>query len=188
VLAGREIRDRFFTVSNYQADQSANSRLGSWNAAFHIANDYPVFGVGIRNSNLVSYKYGADEEGRTIHSQYLQTLADNGYPGLALYILALGSVWIALVRSRRALKSRTDPDALQLRSMVGGLEGSLLVFCVGGSFLSLEVFELPYLIALLGIQLWGVAQLGVAGAPVAAPEPAPSSAFLPTPHLGGLRS
>jgi probable O-glycosylation ligase (exosortase A-associated) len=160
-LAGREIRERFFTIQDYENDRDANLRFSSWTAAVRIANDYPVFGVGIRNANLISYQYGADMEGRTIHSQYLQTLADNGYVGLALYLLALGSAWVAVVRSRRALQNRTDPDALLHRSMMSGIEGSLAVFCVGAVFLSLEVFELPYLLGLLSIQSWVIARAAV---------------------------
>lgn len=151
-LAGQEIRARFFTVENYDADATANTRFDSWQAAIRIANDYPVFGVGIRNSNVMSYAYGADMEGRTIHSQYLQTLADSGYPALALYLLALGSTWFSMRKARRALKGRDGTDAALARSMLNGVEGSMAVFCVGAIFLSLEVFELPYILALIGVQ------------------------------------
>jgi probable O-glycosylation ligase (exosortase A-associated) len=152
VLAGQEIRDEFFSVERYASDESANARFLSWAAAVRMANDYPVFGVGIRNSELLSLQYGADDAGRAIHSQYLQTLADGGYPALALYLLALGSVWLAMKRTRRILKGRDDPEARRAMSMMNGIEGSLLIFCVGGAFLSLEVFELPYVMALLGAQ------------------------------------
>jgi probable O-glycosylation ligase (exosortase A-associated) len=178
VLAGKEIRDRFFSVGNYETDTTAQQRMDSWTAAFRIANDYPVFGVGTRNASSISYRYGADEEGRTIHSQYLEVLADNGYPGLLFYLLALGSTWQAILRARRALKKRSDPDALQLRSMLAGVEGALAVFCIGSSFLALEQFELPYLMALLGIQSWVLVRADAtseAGVPaVAAMPPAPS--------------
>jgi hypothetical protein len=50
----------------------------------------------------------------------------------------------------------------------------------------LEVFELPYLVALLGIQVWGVTQLGIAGQPKKAIEQSPVTMFQ-TPHFGGLR-
>jgi probable O-glycosylation ligase (exosortase A-associated) len=152
-LAGYEIRQRFFSIEQYQTDDSANSRFNSWGAAFQIANEYPVFGVGIRNSSLLTYAHGADMEGRVIHSQYLQTLADAGYPGLFLYLLALASAWLAMARARRILKGSTGPEAALARSMLNGVEGSLMVFCVGASFLSLEVFELPYMMVLLGIQI-----------------------------------
>ncbi len=76
-MAGPEIRARFFTLNEVEQDESANSRFGSWQAAFRIANDYPLLGVGIRNSPRFSYQYGADMPGRVIHSQYLQILADS---------------------------------------------------------------------------------------------------------------
>lgn len=152
-LAGREIRERFFSVEQYDSDATATSRFDSWNAGIRIANDHPLFGVGIRNSTLFSYQYGADMEGRAIHSQYLQTLADAGYPGLSLYLLALASTWIAIIRTRRMLKGSDDDAAPLARSMLSGIEGSLLIFCFGALFLSLEVFELPYIVALMAVQL-----------------------------------
>jgi probable O-glycosylation ligase (exosortase A-associated) len=153
LLAGNEIRARFFTVSNYADDESANQRFDSWMAAVRIANDYPIFGVGIRNANLLSYQYGADMQGRTIHSQFLQLLADSGYVGFVLYMGTILSFFVSAWRLRRYLKYAKDPRAGRVIAMVNGLECALVVFCVGGLFLSLEVFELPYLVILLGAQL-----------------------------------
>ena len=152
ILAGKEIREEFFSVEDYDADSSANSRFDSWAAAVRIANDYPVFGIGIRNSPLYSYEYGADIEGRVIHSQFLQTLADAGYPGLMLYLIALGTLWVSMSRTRRLVKKRDGPEAQRARCMINGIEGAMAVFCIGGSFLSLEVFELPYVLVLIGAQ------------------------------------
>jgi O-antigen ligase len=84
VTAGPEIQRRFFSIeSAHEMDDSAKARLQSWLAALRIANDYPIFGVGVRNSNLFSYEYGADMEGRTIHSTYLQIAADSSSPSFA---------------------------------------------------------------------------------------------------------
>jgi len=178
VLAGREIRERFFSIQNYEEDTDANLRFRSWQAAFRIANEYPLFGAGIRNSNLLAYDYGADMEGRTIHSQYLQIMADSGYPAAIFYVLALAGAWVATQRARRAVRSRDDPEAHQIRSLAAGTEGALLVFCVGASFLSVEVFELPYIMVLLAIQLSVMATAGrPAGARVpASPAVAPAGA------------
>jgi probable O-glycosylation ligase (exosortase A-associated) len=153
VMAGPEIRARFMTLEQYDKDASANSRFGSWEAAIRIANDYPVFGVGIRNSNLFSYQYGADMEGRTIHSQYFQILADSGYVALISYLCAIVALLAGASRARRRLKKCRGAETDLMRSMLNGIEGCIVVFAVGSSFLSLEVFELPYLVALLGGQL-----------------------------------
>ena len=58
-------------IRTYEEDGSAQSRFDSWRAAWLITRDYPIVGVGVRNANLFSEQYGADMEGRTIHSQYL---------------------------------------------------------------------------------------------------------------------
>jgi probable O-glycosylation ligase (exosortase A-associated) len=168
ILAGKEIRDRFMTLSNTEVDASANSRRSSWAAAWAITLDNPVFGVGIRNSNLYSYEYGADHAGRTIHSQYLQTSADSGLTALILYLTALVSFWFSTRRSRLMTRKRTDTEGIRAYAAACGVEGAMVVFCVGGTFLSLENFELPYLMLLLGAQLPLVLQ----AEPVPVPAPA----------------
>jgi probable O-glycosylation ligase (exosortase A-associated) len=152
-LAGEEIRARFSTLQNTEVDGSANSRRDSWKAALKIAADYPVFGAGIRNANLLSHRYGADMEGRTIHSNYLQIAADNGFPGLTLFLAALAACWLSLRRTRRFAVSRDDLERRRILSIVSGVECSLLVFCIGSIFLSVEIFELPYLLFFLAAQL-----------------------------------
>jgi len=155
-LAGPEIRARFMTLQDTAIDDSAKARRESWNAAFHIALDYPVFGVGVRNANLFSQRYGADMEGRTIHSQYFQILADNGFLGLGLYLTVLTTAWWALRRARRLVKDRQDAEARRTRAMAAGIECSLAVYCFGAIFLSVEVFELPYLLLFLAAQVAAV--------------------------------
>ncbi len=171
-LAGQEIRARFFTLQEYDVDASANSRFGSWEAAFRMAQDRPILGFGLRNSQLFSLEYGADIQGRVIHSQYLQLAADTGFVGLGFFLGTLGMMWWGTVRTRRKLRKRTDRDARRLIAIMNGVECSLLIFCVGALFLSLEVFELPYLLVLLGLQSVAVARITVlAEAPAPTAEP-----------------
>jgi probable O-glycosylation ligase (exosortase A-associated) len=153
LLAGPEIRKRFFSVEQYEEDKSAQSRFSSWSAGFAIAKDYPVFGIGPRNSPLVIKRYGADMSGRVIHSQYLQLAADSGFVGLAWYIGILICTWSALRSVRKATKRDLSETGIRVFGIACGLEGALAVFCVGALFLSLEVFELPYLLMMLSMQL-----------------------------------
>lgn len=157
VLAGPQIRARFLSTSNAtETDASAQSRLGSWAAAWRITMDNPVFGVGVRNANLYSYQYGADMEGRTIHNTYLQISADNGLVGLALYLFSIIVVWRGLREASRRAATRNEPSARQIHALAAGIECSFAVFAVGCVFLSLEIFELPYLLLLMGAQLFSV--------------------------------
>jgi probable O-glycosylation ligase (exosortase A-associated) len=167
LLAGKQIQDRFFTLEKTDADSSAQSRWRSWEAAYRMANDHPLLGVGLRGANILSYQYGADYEGRSIHSLYLEIAADNGWVGLGLYLSMCFSAWLSLRRARRLLRERQDPEGQKAYAVCCGVEGSLVVFFVGATFLSLEVFELPYVLFLICAQLPLVA--GVAPEPEAAP-------------------
>ncbi len=120
VLAGPQIQERFFTLKDNEVDDSANSRRTSWAAAWNIAKDNPIFGVGIRNANLLSYQYGADMEGRTIHSQYLQIAADNGFVGLGLYVAMIASVWADTRFCRRAVAGRDDLQSRRIYMVAVG--------------------------------------------------------------------
>jgi probable O-glycosylation ligase (exosortase A-associated) len=156
IMAGQEIQARFFTLEKNDEDDSANSRRRSWAAAWNMALDNPIFGVGIRNANLFSYDYGADVKGRTIHSQYLQIAADNGFVGLGLYLGMLASVWADTRFCRLAVKGRDDIRSRRTYLVATAVETSMAIFCFGGAFLSLENFELPFLLLLLGSQLAAV--------------------------------
>jgi probable O-glycosylation ligase (exosortase A-associated) len=186
VLAGKEIRDRFMTINKSESDGSAQSRLTSWGIAWRMANERPFFGFGVRNSNLFTFSYGADMEGRTIHSQYLQIAADSGLVGMGAYCFALAAAAICLWRVRQNIPGhvgfvnsflnasgylylrrwrgpptipRDGSDASLTYSMAAGLECSMAVFCIGAIFLSLENFELPYILLLMCAQLAAVQRI-----------------------------
>jgi probable O-glycosylation ligase (exosortase A-associated) len=154
-MAGDEIRERFFSISEHERDASAQSRFDSWEAGIEIAMDYPLFGVGPRNSNLYTHSYGADLEGRTIHSLYIQLLADSGIFATAVYVVLLGSaLWWFRVS---ALRVRPDPEEedeeggnLPARQRLYGVcqagFWSLATFAFASIFLSSEIFEAPYML------------------------------------------
>ena len=161
VMAGQEIRQRFWSATDFRADKSAHARLDSWDAAWAIAWDHPITGQGIRNSNQYTRNYGADKHGRTIHSQYLQIAADSGFPALIVYVLMLAVSLNHLAHARRRcigwladqrsdLVSDSDRRRVyQLEHVALACQASLIIFAFDGVFLSLEVFELPWLVIVL---------------------------------------
>jgi probable O-glycosylation ligase (exosortase A-associated) len=183
VMAGKEIQDRFFSIGHQEADESVQTRFTVWEIAVRMANERPLFGFGLRNSNLFTHQYGADMEGRTIHSQYLQIAADSGWPAMGLYVALILSIFYGLWRTRRVLRPFTDPETRAVRSLAAGVESALFLFCFGALFLSLEHFEMPYIIMVLGVQLHAItravmAKLAPAPAalpPLALPYPYPAS-------------
>lgn len=156
VMAGKEITARFTSIERREVDHSFQSRELSWRIAIQIANDYPLFGAGIRCSALEMLKRGADMEGRTIHSQYLQIAADSGWIALLLYLILVGFTFASIWKARFRLWGRRDPDAIRGIAILNGVECSLVSFLVGALALSLEVFEPSYLLLLLGAQVWAL--------------------------------
>jgi len=180
---GKEIEERFSSIGK----ENTNARWETWGVAIKMANDRPVFGFGIRCSALFigKHEYVIGVENLTIHSQYLQMAADSGWPALALYAGMLGSVLIGLWQTRRALRKFTDPDTRNVRSLAAGLECALVLFCVGATFLSLEHFEMPYIVILLSVQLHAITR-----AITAKLEPSPSGLpplTLPYPYPAAQR-
>ncbi len=169
MMAGKEVRERFLSIGEHDIDASANARKVTWAIAIKMTNEKPIFGWGIRNSNLYTFDYGADIPGRSIHSQYLQTAADSGWVALALYLALLGSVFLGLRRTRRALRSYKDPQTDRVRSLASGVEAGLVLFCFGSIFLSLEHFEMPYILILLAVQLHAITR--AVEARLAPPQP-----------------
>ncbi len=157
VMAGPQIQERFLSTTNYKTDASALSRFESWSAAWQIAWENPVLGKGIRNSNQYTHNFGADYQGRTIHNQYLQIAADTGIPAAALYMLMLGfGMWNfrrARMMCRDSLKDAPDEDARQRIQHASRIclacQASLLIFIFDGMFLSLEMFETPWLLMVI---------------------------------------
>jgi probable O-glycosylation ligase (exosortase A-associated) len=171
VLAGEEISKRFMSIGAHESDGSANSRKTTWGIAARMAMERPLLGYGPRNSSLHTHRYGADEEGRVIHSTYLQIAADGGFVSLGLYVAFLGAGVYYANRVRRAVRADAavgDVTARRAYAAACGIEGAVLVFMAGCTFLSLETFEPPYILAMAGIQLWAIVKLrrpGVTGHP-----------------------
>ncbi|MFO0848068.1 MAG: O-antigen ligase family protein [Gemmataceae bacterium] len=149
LMAGKEIQERFFSVSKADTDETARTRFGTWEAAYKMAQDYPLFGVGLRNSPLMVGAYGYWVPHQTIHSQYFQVAADTGFVGLGIYLFLLGSGFVAIYRARGRCGRMPQPDQDQARSMLSGLECAMVTFMIGAVFLSLETLELTYLVLLL---------------------------------------
>lgn len=153
VMAGPQIQERFMSTTNYKTDESAQSRFDSWSAAWQIAWEHPVLGKGIRNSNQYTMNYGADKQGRTIHNQYLQIAADTGIPAATVYLCMLGyGMWNfrrARMMCRDALETADEdakPDINYASRICLACQASLVIFIFDGMFLSLEMFETPWLL------------------------------------------
>ncbi|MDR2880506.1 MAG: putative O-glycosylation ligase, exosortase A system-associated [Azoarcus sp.] len=134
---------RMNTIQNYEQDDSAMGRINAWRMAFNLANDR-FFGGGFEIITPELFQRYAPEpmDIHAAHSIYFQVLGEHGWVGLALF------VGIGYLSFRSA--GRTRRLALQYKNaewlfhLSGMLQVSLVGFAVGGAFLSLAYFDLPY--------------------------------------------
>jgi putative inorganic carbon (hco3(-)) transporter len=146
---------RMQTIGNYEEDTSAMQRLNSWETAINVANDR-LTGAGFAIATTEIFARYAPNRNWvfTAHSIYFQVLGEQGYIGLLLF-LALGAVsfWNA---SRLRGRTLDNPDTAWLHDLAGMIQVSMVGYAVGGAFLSLAYFDLPYnvMVILVASKYW----------------------------------
>lgn len=145
---------RMATIQTYDQDASAMSRIYTWTTLWNLALDRPLVGGGFASDIPVVFSLyapasvGNYQGGSTVlvaHSIYFQALGEHGFPGLLLYLLLGFFSW----RKAGALAEQTkfNPEFESwVPLLMRMVQVSLAGFSVGGAFLSLVYFDLPYYI------------------------------------------
>ena len=147
--------DRMRTIGTYQEDNSAMGRIAAWRMTVNLANDRPLVGGGFEiYDDLVFSRYAPDAVARAAHSIYFQVLGEHGYVGLLLFMLAGTLAYVACSRLRREARGR--PEAEWVYGMAGMFQVSIVGYAVGGAFLSLAYFDLPYniMVMIIACKYW----------------------------------
>jgi len=138
-----EWTQRMDTINTYEEDESVQGRFNAWWMAYNLAKDRPLGGGFEVTMPELFYRYAPDPlDIHAAHSIYFQALGEHGFVGLGLYLL-LGLLtwrtgsWIV----RNTAKQDNYKWANSLATM---LQVSLIGFYVGGAFLSLLYFDVPY--------------------------------------------
>jgi probable O-glycosylation ligase (exosortase A-associated) len=136
--------DRMNTIETYDQDLSAMSRIWAWATAYNIAKDrFPVGGGFEFQSPETSAKYSPNPEYfHVAHSIYFQVLGSLGFIGLVIFLVFWWLVWRECAWVRR--HSRDRPDLLWALNLGSIAQVSLLGFFVGGAFLDIAFWDLPY--------------------------------------------
>jgi probable O-glycosylation ligase (exosortase A-associated) len=134
--------ERMQTFLAGDLDASAQGRINAWKFSWNLAMDYPVTGGGFGTfSQDLFERYAPDPtDFHGPHSIYFQMLAEQGFVGLTLMLLLLGSVLYSLRRLRK--KVQQVPTAHSLGSYSHALETGLYAFIVSGAFLGRAYFDL----------------------------------------------
>lgn len=147
------------TAERTERDESQLGRLHFWNVAVVMANDHPLVGVGHSayepNYDQYDTSQGRFSTKRAVHSAWFGVLAELGYPGLVIFI---SIIWLSFRACRRvrAMAARGEiPGPLGVYAT--GLEGSLVAFVIGGSFVSFHYCEMLWHFFALTVALESVA-------------------------------
>lgn len=142
-----------------QADESALGRLHFWAVALDMANDRPLVGLGPDSFSREYLNYdssfGRSGVEREAHSAWFGVLAEQGYPGAALYVSILVLAFVNCRQVRYRVREGLAPAELAHYS--AAVEVGLIAFVVGSSFLSLPEMEMPYHFVGLSMALKGLA-------------------------------
>jgi probable O-glycosylation ligase (exosortase A-associated) len=135
--------DRMGSIGG-EIDRSEEGRINAWWFAYHLANDHPVVGGGFRAFTPELFLRYAPEPDffRDAHSIFFEVLGEHGYVGLLLF-LALGIA--TLVRAMRNERLARDHLELAWAAQLSRMcQVALIGYVVGGLFLGLAYFDLPY--------------------------------------------
>ena len=139
---------RMNTISTYQDDTSANGRINAWWMAWNLAKAN-FFGGGFMVSKASIFAvYAPDPLAvHAAHSIYFMVLGEHGFVGLFLFLLLWFFVWFSAGRLR--VQGKRQPETLWLSHLGAMCQVSLAGYAVGGAFLSLAYYDLPYNILVL---------------------------------------
>jgi putative inorganic carbon (HCO3(-)) transporter len=134
---------RMESIRSYQEDGSAQGRLNAWAMAWNLARDR-FFGGGFAiYEGPVFAIYAPDPADlHAAHSIYFQVLGEHGFVGLGLYLLLGVLAWR---NAAWIIRHAAPVEALRWAAgLAAMIQTSLAGFAVGGAFLSLAYFDIPY--------------------------------------------
>jgi probable O-glycosylation ligase (exosortase A-associated) len=136
---------RMGTIGTYDQDGSAMGRISAWWTAWGVAKNYFFgggFNPGLPEMFLKYSPYGLDHKAQAAHSIYFQVLGNHGFVGLTLFL----AIWFSAWRSAAWLRKNANevPQAKWGGELGAMCQVSLVGYLVGGAFLSLAYFDLPY--------------------------------------------
>lgn len=158
--------ERMATISDHKADQSASTRVAVWMWTIDYVQDNP-FGGGfesyrqneLRVDRQETETAGSQTEiktetytdaGRAFHSSYFEMLGEQGYPGLLLWLILLGTglVQMEILRRRYLQSNRRDEWIAPLAT---ALQHGQIIYMVGSLFVGIA-FQ-PFIYMMLAMQI-----------------------------------
>lgn len=151
-------KDRMGSIQGAEKkDDSAKGRINAWVMCYNIATHH-FFGVGYDAYNRFTYENYAPEIplGATgqptyfaAHSIYFSMMGEHGFVGFTLFFMLWVFTWFTGGWLRTHASGRPETQwAADLGAMC---QVSVAGYLVGGAFLSLSYFDLPYNVLILAV-------------------------------------
>ncbi len=157
---------RMSTIGSYQADESASTRIAVWAWTRAYAREHP-FGGGfeayrgdhVRYDTVAVVGTGAStkvktdvtvDAARAYHSAYFEMLGEQGYPGLALWLLINVSGLARMEVLRRRYRT-VAADQAWVAPLASALQHAQLIYMLGAAFVGIA-FQ-PFIFMLIGAQI-----------------------------------
>lgn len=169
---------RMATIGTYDEDSSALGRINAWWTAFNVAKDRPLgIGFTLWRPEVFALYAPVPDDVHAAHSIYFLVLGNHGFIGLALFLAIFGVTWRQSMAIRRLAKA-APADWAWCDRLAAMCQVSLIGYAVGGAFLSLSYFDLPYylMIFVSATLLWMRAEQAAAIAATGARGPAVDAA------------
>lgn len=158
--------ERMGTIKTYQGDASASTRLAVWKWTMDYARDHPMGGgfEAYRQNHIRYEKVSARQVGnqievdrslevdnaRAYHSAYFEMLGEQGYPGLALWLL-LNIAGIVRMEVLRHRYRRPLEGEEWIAPLASALQSAHIVYLLGATFIAIA-FQ-PFVYMLIGAQI-----------------------------------
>lgn len=142
--------DRMNTIGNADQDSSFLGRVMAWKVATFYATDHFPFGAGFSGPELgaIWFRYFPGTDNHAAHSIFFQVLGEQGFPGLALYLLVIGAGlrnnMIVIRQTRRCPELRWAFDLARMSQV------ALVSFCIGASAVSMAYWDEFLLLLAIG--------------------------------------
>jgi probable O-glycosylation ligase (exosortase A-associated) len=159
--------ERMGTIKTYKADASASTRLAVWQWTMDYAKTHPMGGgfEAYRQNQIRYEKVSVEGQGdgnakvdrslevdkaRAYHSAYFEMLGEQGYPGLALWLLIniLGIFRMEVLRQRY---KKPEPGQEWVSPLASALQSAHIVYMLGATFIAIA-FQ-PFVYMLIGAQI-----------------------------------
>ncbi|MFO6422988.1 O-antigen ligase family protein [Motilimonas sp. KMU-193] len=119
-------------------DESAMGRLYAWEAAFNMALDHPILGMGLDNFYYNYYYYSPHWDGlnHAVHSTWFGVLAETGFLGLGVFIYMIVVMIRSSLHSLKQIASHMEQVPPAVFATAQAILAGLLGTVVSGTFLT----------------------------------------------------